>query len=167
MINWPCSRSPGHRVPWWVLIWIKRSPLAFLVLSVACFSIGLVLFAYSSNQVCRVSISTQAVFLTWFSTALGYLHTHHGLLCLQYCGPHSSVSMVRMRALDLLPTPRHEVARRRTLRDQNTRQVHAQCEVARLPPTCMGMVGFAPHSRAVPSVHRHHRRAQRTHAFPP
>ncbi|KAI0821946.1 WD40 repeat-like protein [Trametes gibbosa] len=43
-------RSPGHRVPWWVLIWIKRSPLAFLVLSVACFSMGLVLFAYSSNQ---------------------------------------------------------------------------------------------------------------------
>ncbi|OCH89316.1 WD40 repeat-like protein [Obba rivulosa] len=43
-------RSPGHRVPWWVLIWIKRSPLVFLVLSVACFSIGLVLFAYSSNQ---------------------------------------------------------------------------------------------------------------------
>ncbi|KAI0676285.1 WD40 repeat-like protein [Trametes maxima] len=43
-------RSPGHRVPWWVLIWIKRSPLAFLVLSVACFSIGLILFAYSSGQ---------------------------------------------------------------------------------------------------------------------
>ena len=33
-----------------MLIWIKRSPLAFLVLSVACFSIGLVLFAYSSGQ---------------------------------------------------------------------------------------------------------------------
>ncbi|EAU89752.2 hypothetical protein CC1G_07477 [Coprinopsis cinerea okayama7 len=43
-------RSPGHRVPWWVLIWIKRSPLVFLVLSVACFSIGLCLFAYSSHQ---------------------------------------------------------------------------------------------------------------------
>ncbi|GBE88718.1 predicted protein [Sparassis crispa] len=43
-------RSPGHRVPWWVLIWIKRSPLVFLVLSVACFSVGLVLFAYSSGQ---------------------------------------------------------------------------------------------------------------------
>ncbi|KAF5368873.1 hypothetical protein D9758_002838 [Tetrapyrgos nigripes] len=26
-------RSPGHRVPWWVLIWIKRSPLVFLVMS--------------------------------------------------------------------------------------------------------------------------------------
>ncbi|CCL98725.1 uncharacterized protein FIBRA_00730 [Fibroporia radiculosa] len=43
-------RSPGHRTPWWVLIWIKRSPLVFLVASVACFSIGLVLFAYSSGQ---------------------------------------------------------------------------------------------------------------------
>ncbi|KAI6029590.1 hypothetical protein BKA83DRAFT_4220783, partial [Pisolithus microcarpus] len=31
-------RSPGHRVPWWVLIWIHRSPLVFLVMSVACFS---------------------------------------------------------------------------------------------------------------------------------
>jgi hypothetical protein len=45
------SRSPRHRVPWWVLIWIKRSPLVFLVVSVASFSIGLVLFAYSSEQV--------------------------------------------------------------------------------------------------------------------
>ncbi|KAJ7598791.1 quinon protein alcohol dehydrogenase-like superfamily [Mycena floridula] len=43
-------RSPRHRVPWWVLIWIKRSPLLFLVFSVACFSIGLCLFAYASNQ---------------------------------------------------------------------------------------------------------------------
>ena len=44
------SRSPGHRVPWWVLIWIKRSPLIFLVVSVAAFSAGLCLFAYSSHQ---------------------------------------------------------------------------------------------------------------------
>lgn len=43
-------RSPGHRVPWWVLIWIKRSPLIFLVFSVAAFSVGLCLFAYSSGQ---------------------------------------------------------------------------------------------------------------------
>ena len=47
------SRSPGHRVPWWVLIWIKRSPLVFLVMSVACFSAGLVLFTYASGQVRR------------------------------------------------------------------------------------------------------------------
>ncbi|KAH0836509.1 hypothetical protein J3R83DRAFT_8147 [Lanmaoa asiatica] len=46
-------RSPGHRVPWWVLIWIKRSPLVFLVMSVACFSAGLMLFTYSSGQVRR------------------------------------------------------------------------------------------------------------------
>ncbi|KAF7360499.1 Catabolite degradation [Mycena venus] len=48
-------RSPGHRVPWWVLIWIKRSPLVFLVMSVACFSIGLCLFAYASGQVGQIS----------------------------------------------------------------------------------------------------------------
>jgi hypothetical protein len=45
------SRSPGHRVPWWVLIWIKRSPLVFLVMSVACFSVGLMLFTYATDQV--------------------------------------------------------------------------------------------------------------------
>lgn len=38
-------------MPWWVLIWLKRSPLVFLVLSVSCFSIGLVFFSYSSRQV--------------------------------------------------------------------------------------------------------------------
>ncbi|KAG1805570.1 WD40-repeat-containing domain protein [Suillus subaureus] len=43
-------RSPGHRVPWWVLIWIKRSPLVFLVMSVACFSVGLMLFTYATEQ---------------------------------------------------------------------------------------------------------------------
>ncbi|KAJ6595621.1 WD40 repeat-like protein [Mycena vulgaris] len=51
-------RSPGHRVPWWVLIWIKRSPLVFLVMSVACFSIGLCLFSYASNQARVTSIIT-------------------------------------------------------------------------------------------------------------
>ncbi|KAK7023190.1 catabolite degradation [Favolaschia claudopus] len=43
-------RSPRHRLPWWVLIWIKRSPLVFLVLSIVCFSIGLCLFVYASGQ---------------------------------------------------------------------------------------------------------------------
>jgi len=45
------SRSPGDRVPWWVLIWIKRSPLVFLVMSVACFSVGFCFFTYASGQV--------------------------------------------------------------------------------------------------------------------
>ncbi|KAF9220007.1 hypothetical protein BS17DRAFT_810896 [Gyrodon lividus] len=43
-------RSPEHRIPWWVLVWIKRSPLVFLVMSIACFSAGLLLFTYSSGQ---------------------------------------------------------------------------------------------------------------------
>ncbi|KAI0049167.1 WD40 repeat-like protein [Auriscalpium vulgare] len=59
-------RSPGHRVPWWVLIWIKRSPLVFLVLSVACFSVGLVLFAYSSKQ--NYVVSTITTVFTAFSS---------------------------------------------------------------------------------------------------
>ncbi|KAG2067007.1 WD40 repeat-like protein [Suillus decipiens] len=54
-------RSPGHRVPWWVLIWIKRSPLVFLVMSVACFSVGLMLFTYATEQGFVTSIITTAV----------------------------------------------------------------------------------------------------------
>ncbi|KAF5345574.1 hypothetical protein D9757_013441 [Collybiopsis confluens] len=43
-------RSPEHRVPWWILIWMNRSPFIFLVLSVVCFTIGLSLFAFASGQ---------------------------------------------------------------------------------------------------------------------
>ncbi|KAJ6495341.1 hypothetical protein C8R45DRAFT_986874 [Mycena sanguinolenta] len=59
-------RSPGHRVPWWVLIWIKRSPLVFLVMSVACFSVGLCLFAYASGQ--SVVTSTITTIFTAFTS---------------------------------------------------------------------------------------------------
>lgn len=45
------SRSPVHRIPWWVLIWIRDTPVVFLVLSVACFSVGLVLLPYSLSEV--------------------------------------------------------------------------------------------------------------------
>ncbi|KAJ4478616.1 hypothetical protein C8J55DRAFT_542716 [Lentinula edodes] len=62
-------RSPGHRVPWWVLIWIKRSPLIFLVLSVACFSIGLCLFTYASGQ-SRVTSTITTVFTVFTSFGL-------------------------------------------------------------------------------------------------
>ncbi|KAJ1311843.1 hypothetical protein OPQ81_010304 [Rhizoctonia solani] len=43
-------RSPRSYVPWWVSIWIKRSPLFFLIGSVIAFSIGLCVFTYSSKQ---------------------------------------------------------------------------------------------------------------------
>ncbi|KAF9220004.1 WD40 repeat-like protein [Gyrodon lividus] len=51
-LTWKQSiyRSPLHRVPWWVLVWMKGSPLVFLVIAVACFSAGVVLFTYSSGQ---------------------------------------------------------------------------------------------------------------------
>ncbi|KAI0783765.1 WD40 repeat-like protein [Abortiporus biennis] len=81
-------RSPGHRVPWWVLIWIKRSPLVFLVLSVACFSMGLVLFAYSSGQSRVVSTITTvfsacscfglAAVSTWFASERIIFNRHKG-----------------------------------------------------------------------------------------
>ncbi|KAF9244203.1 WD40-repeat-containing domain protein [Melanogaster broomeanus] len=52
-LTWKQSiyRSPLHRVPWWVLVWMKGSPLVFLVIAVACFSAGVVLFTFSSGQV--------------------------------------------------------------------------------------------------------------------
>ncbi|KZT00504.1 WD40 repeat-like protein [Laetiporus sulphureus 93-53] len=81
-------RSPGHRVPWWVLIWIKRSPLVFLVASVACFSMGLVLFAYSSKQdpVTRTLTSVFSAFScfglaavsTWFISERWIFLRHSG-----------------------------------------------------------------------------------------
>ncbi|EKM77352.1 hypothetical protein AGABI1DRAFT_108190 [Agaricus bisporus var. burnettii JB137-S8] len=64
-------RSPGHRVPWWILIWIKRAPIVFLVLSVACFSFGLSLFAYASSQSAITSTITMVLtVLTLFSLCL-------------------------------------------------------------------------------------------------
>ncbi|KAJ7037958.1 hypothetical protein C8F04DRAFT_1090776 [Mycena alexandri] len=62
-------RSPGHRVPWWVLIWIKRSPLVFLVMSVACFSVGLCLFAYASGQ-SKVTSTITTIFTAFTSFGL-------------------------------------------------------------------------------------------------
>ncbi|KAJ6588705.1 hypothetical protein B0H19DRAFT_1367253 [Mycena capillaripes] len=81
-------RSPGHRVPWWVLIWIKRSPLVFLVMSVACFSIGLCLFAYASNQSLVTSTITTiftvftsfglAAVSAWFASERYVFSRHRG-----------------------------------------------------------------------------------------
>ncbi|KAF8155867.1 hypothetical protein B0H34DRAFT_512681 [Crassisporium funariophilum] len=81
-------RSPGHRVPWWVLIWIKRSPLVFLVLSVACFSIGLCCFAYASHQAHVTSTVTTvltaftsfglAAVSAWFASERWAFSRHRG-----------------------------------------------------------------------------------------
>ncbi|KAG0707583.1 hypothetical protein DFH29DRAFT_632622 [Suillus ampliporus] len=46
--------SSGHRVLWWVLKWIERSHLLliiFLVISVACFSAGSMLFIHTTEQI--------------------------------------------------------------------------------------------------------------------
>ncbi|KAF8842942.1 hypothetical protein BDN67DRAFT_925392 [Paxillus ammoniavirescens] len=70
-LSWKMAmyRSPGHRVPWWVLIWIKRSPLVFLVMSVACFSAGLVLFTYATGQG-KVTATITSVFTAFTSFGL-------------------------------------------------------------------------------------------------
>ncbi|KAI9441246.1 WD40 repeat-like protein [Lactarius indigo] len=89
-LTWKQSayRSPSHQVPWWVLLWLKRTPLVFLVLSVACFSIGLVLFAYSSGQSPFVSAITTlftalssfglATVSTWFVLERWVSNKHKG-----------------------------------------------------------------------------------------
>ncbi|KAH8996340.1 WD40 repeat-like protein [Lactarius akahatsu] len=89
-LTWKQSayRSPSHQVPWWVLLWLKRTPLVFLVLSVACFSIGLVLFAYSSGQSSFVSAITTlftalssfglATVSTWFALERWVSNKHKG-----------------------------------------------------------------------------------------
>ncbi|KAF9051401.1 hypothetical protein BJ165DRAFT_1448497 [Panaeolus papilionaceus] len=59
-------RSPRHRVPWWVTMWIKHSPLVFLAFSVACFSVGLCCFAYASHQAAVTSTITTV--LTTFTS---------------------------------------------------------------------------------------------------
>ncbi|KAF5377905.1 hypothetical protein D9615_006795 [Tricholomella constricta] len=40
----------GRHIPLWVTIWIHASAPVFLVVSIACFSAGLVLFSYGSQQ---------------------------------------------------------------------------------------------------------------------
>ncbi|CAE6356848.1 unnamed protein product [Rhizoctonia solani] len=63
-------RSPKCYVPWWVSIWIVSTPLFFLVVSSAAFSIGLCVFTYSSGQ----SPAVRAL-VTYFTVA-----TSSGLL---------------------------------------------------------------------------------------
>jgi hypothetical protein len=46
-----CSLYPKHRVPSFLFMWLKYSPVASLGTSMICFSIGLVLFGFSSHQV--------------------------------------------------------------------------------------------------------------------
>ncbi|OAX41895.1 WD40 repeat-like protein [Rhizopogon vinicolor AM-OR11-026] len=51
-------RSPTHRVPWWVLTLIRRSPFVLLVMAVACFSAGLMLVSYMISDNLITSIMT-------------------------------------------------------------------------------------------------------------
>ncbi|KAJ7598512.1 hypothetical protein C8J56DRAFT_168138 [Mycena floridula] len=76
-------RSPNHRVPRWVLRWIKRSPLLFLVLSVACFSVGLCCFAYASashhfNDHHHVDINNLFWVSAWFAFERWTFGRHRG-----------------------------------------------------------------------------------------
>ncbi|KAF9450606.1 WD40 repeat-like protein [Macrolepiota fuliginosa MF-IS2] len=104
-------RSPGDRVPWWVLIWIKRSPLVFLVMSVACFSIGLCFFAYASNQAPLTStITTVLTALTsfglcavsaWFATERWIFMRYRGKKWLDDVLMEITDTMLQNRVVDL------------------------------------------------------------------
>ncbi|KAF8595362.1 WD40 repeat-like protein [Ceratobasidium sp. AG-I] len=65
-------RSPRQYVPWWVAIWMKRSPLFFLVGSVIAFWIGLCLFTYSSRQ-SRVVSALVTVFISITASSLVFV----------------------------------------------------------------------------------------------
>lgn len=65
-------------MPWWVLFWINKTPLAFLVASVSCFSIGLCLFTFATGQASRlhfmtynrIDIGFQGIFTSTITTIL-------------------------------------------------------------------------------------------------
>lgn len=81
-------RSPRHRVPWWVLIWIKRSPLVLMVISVGLFSTGLVCFCYATQPflvsifvlvlTCFCTMGLLAV-SAWFTAERWIYSKHNGL----------------------------------------------------------------------------------------
>ncbi|KAL5499109.1 hypothetical protein ACEPAH_1627 [Sanghuangporus vaninii] len=103
-------RSPGHRVPWWVLIWIKRSPLIFLVFSVAAFSVGLCLFAYSSNQ-SPVTSALTTIF-TCFSS-FGLIAVSAWFIFERWT---FSRHLGKKWLMDVLSEKRQKMRRRRTIR---------------------------------------------------
>ncbi|KZV92657.1 WD40 repeat-like protein [Exidia glandulosa HHB12029] len=61
-------RSPEHRVPWWILMWVDTFPLLFLFVSAVAFTLGLLLFTYASGQRRFVCIIITAITI---STSLG------------------------------------------------------------------------------------------------
>ncbi|KAF8599354.1 WD40 repeat-like protein [Ceratobasidium sp. AG-I] len=63
-------RSPRSHLPWWVAIWIIRTPLLFLVGSVIAFSAGLCVYTYSSNQSVAVCVVVTTFIGITFSALL-------------------------------------------------------------------------------------------------
>ena len=109
------SRSPVVHVPWWVLIWINRSPLFFLVVSITCFSVGLVLFAFSSNQVSIVfrgfTIYTPLRSLIRRAAASCHSCTYNCILIMQHPGHYRGIRMDCSREMDLCEVLWRQVGR--------------------------------------------------------
>ncbi|KAI0070628.1 hypothetical protein K474DRAFT_1680000 [Panus rudis PR-1116 ss-1] len=60
--------SQENHIPWIILLWIYRLPPVLLAISAVCFSVGLVLFVYSSNQ---TFFTTTLFAVVFFICALG------------------------------------------------------------------------------------------------
>ncbi|KAI0092758.1 WD40-repeat-containing domain protein [Irpex rosettiformis] len=71
-------RSPDRLVPWWILIWIRRFPLVFLVLAVGCSFIALTLFAFLPQQTLTTLVMTTSLSL---SSCLGLLAVSSWFIC--------------------------------------------------------------------------------------
>ena len=113
---WKNSRSPGHRVPWWVLIWIKRSPLVFLVLSVACFSLGFCCFAYASQQVGACMLAILFTYTPFVAVGLHHSNAHHSSHGFYFFWSRCCVCLVCIRTLGILAAQRPKMAQRRSVR---------------------------------------------------
>jgi hypothetical protein len=100
-------------VPWWVLIWIKRAPLVFLVFSVTCFSVGLVLFTYSTAQVRFINLLSRGPWTNHCRiTEQGNIYYHDSADHFHNLRSRRCIGMVCVRAMDIQSPSRTKMARR-------------------------------------------------------
>ncbi|KAF8074129.1 hypothetical protein FPV67DRAFT_1739939 [Lyophyllum atratum] len=74
----------GRTLPLWVTIWIHLSAPVFLAASIACFSIGLVFFAYGSDQKNITSVFT---LITTIVTFFGFITVASWILYERWIAP--------------------------------------------------------------------------------
>lgn len=103
-------------MPWWVLIWIKRSPLVFLVLSVACFSLGLCCFTYASHQVGSMYVRFLMIVTFIHLPGICYFNLDNCANSIHVFRPCSSFCLVCLRKMGICTASRSQMAWRRARR---------------------------------------------------